>query len=345
MTWMKVEEMMKKLKGYHLLIAFLVFLFFMIFVLPHEAEKSAALGLTQSPDTSLFYTQEQLYQIAESYGKEGRTFYINQRFTFDLIWPLVYGIFLVIALAYLSQKVKKPIFKKTYILPVIAVIFDYLENTMTAIVMTRYPKETIILSHLAGFMTAFKWITLSLSFLLMMVLVIFVIHQRIKNSINLYEKLTYQVLKKENQIEIRRYDAFMMMKVKRTSNQGFGVLFQYISGYNSKRQKIQMTVPVLTDVESSNYIAFTMPKKHMSDYPDPLDSHIEMIEMPSKDYLSISFKGAHHQAKQAYESLNEYAKLHQIDLHGDPILLRYNGPFTPSFLKSNDVIVEIKNPY
>jgi effector-binding domain-containing protein len=156
-----------------------------------------------------------------------------------------------------------------------------------------------------------------------------------------YEKLNYQVLKKEKNIELRCYDAFMIMKVKRTSNQGFGVLFQYISGYNSKRQKIQMTIPVLTDVESSDYIAFTMPKVHTNDYPDPIDPNIEMIQMPMKNYLSISFKGSHHHAKKAFEDLEKYAKDHQIKICGDPILLRYNGPFTLSFLKDNDVIVEI----
>lgn len=91
-----------------------------------------------------------------------------------------------------------------------------------------------------------------------------------------YEKLTYTVLKKENQIEQRRYDSYLMMKVRRTSNQGFGVLFQYISGYNAKKQKIQMTVPVLSDVDSSEYIAFTMPKANSEDAPEPLDSHKEM---------------------------------------------------------------------
>jgi effector-binding domain-containing protein len=134
----------------------------------------------------------------------------------------------------------------------------------------------------------------------------------------------------------------MMMKVKRTSNQGFGVLFQYISGYNQKRQKIQMTVPVLTDVESKDYIAFTMPKENTNDAPLPLDSSIEMVKIPTKDYLSISFKGSHQHAKKALKVLIAYAERHQIELIGEPILLRYQGPFTFPFMKDNDVIVEIK---
>ncbi len=158
-----------------------------------------------------------------------------------------------------------------------------------------------------------------------------------------YEKLKYQVLHQENQFEIRRYDPFMMMKVKRTSNQGFGVLFQYISGYNQKQQKIQMTVPVLTDVESKDYIAFTMPKENANDAPLPLDASIEMVKIPAKDYLSLSFKGSHHHGQKALKTLQAYAHLHHIELIGEPILLRYQGPFTLPFMKDNDVIVEIKS--
>lgn len=157
-----------------------------------------------------------------------------------------------------------------------------------------------------------------------------------------YEKLTYTVIKKEDHIEIRQYDPYMMMKVKRASNQGFGVLFQYISGYNTKQQKIQMTVPVLSDVDSAEYIAFTMPKEHIEDYPDPLDSNIQMIKIPAKYYLSISFKGSHHHAKRALEALKQYAEVHKIEWMGEPILLRYQGPFTLPFLKDNDVMVEIE---
>ena len=176
---------MKKLSWYHLFIPFLGFLGFIIFVLPKEAEMNAALGLDQSPDTSIFYTKDQLYQLAESYGEEGRAFYVNQRYTFDLIWPLAYGLFLVTAIAYGSQKIKKPLFRQAYWLPVGAVFIDYLENTMTAIVMHRYPKETIILSDLAGIVTALKWLTLTLAFVTLVVMIIIAIYQKLSKGVML----------------------------------------------------------------------------------------------------------------------------------------------------------------
>lgn len=156
---------MKKLAWLPAWITFVVFLLFMVVVLPGESGKSAALGLEQSPDTSFFYTADQLYGIAEQYGEAGRSFYIEQRFSFDLVWPLVYGAFLMTSLAFLGQRASTKRRMRWFYLPIIAVAFDYLENIMTATVMGRYPLETMILADLAGFMTSIKWITLSLSFL------------------------------------------------------------------------------------------------------------------------------------------------------------------------------------
>jgi hypothetical protein len=169
---------MKKLSWYHLLIPLFGFIGFMIFILPNEADKSMALGLTQSPDTMFFYTRGQLYQIALDYGEEGRAFYIHQRFTFDFIWPLAYGFFLVSILIYLGQKIKKPMYKKAYMIPIISVALDYLENSMTAIVMYRFPKETRFIGDLAGFVTSLKWLFLTFSFVLIIVLICVVVFKK-----------------------------------------------------------------------------------------------------------------------------------------------------------------------
>lgn len=160
---------MKRVNLIHVLITGVIFLVFMIFVLPGEAKKSEDLGLEQSPDTSFFYTKEELYSIAESYGEEGRTFYIHQRFTFDFVWPIAYGLFLAAGLAYVTKKSNSTWVRRSYLLPIIAVFIDYLENMMTATVMHRYPEETILLGDLAGYMTSLKWITLTLSFLLLII--------------------------------------------------------------------------------------------------------------------------------------------------------------------------------
>lgn len=161
---------MKQITWIHALVTFLVFLLFMVFVLPNESAKSADLGLENSPDTSLFYTATQLYDTAEQYGVEGRAFYVRQRFTFDLVWPLVYGSFLFASTAYFGQGISGKRRRILVFLPVIAVAFDYLENIMTATVMNRFPLETFLFANLAGFATSLKWIALSISFLVVLIL-------------------------------------------------------------------------------------------------------------------------------------------------------------------------------
>jgi len=157
-----------------------------------------------------------------------------------------------------------------------------------------------------------------------------------------YEKLTYQIIQEQDGYELRLYDPYVLMKVRGESNQGFGVLFNYISGNNSKRQKIQMTVPVVTDVSSSEYIAFTMPKSVQENYPEPMQSNVEIVKIPEKLYLAKHYKGSPRQAMKVYESLLNYAEEKHIQLKGEPILLRYQGPFMPNLFKDNEVLVEIQ---
>jgi hypothetical protein len=174
------EDSMKKIAWLTGLSTFVVFVLFIVIVLPGEAAKSAALGLEGSPDTSFFYTADQLYDTCEQYGEAGRSFYIEQRFSFDLFWPLVYGAFLTTSLAFLGQRASTKRRMRWFYLPILAVAFDYLENIMTATVMRRYPLETMILADLAGFMTSIKWITLSLSFVVFLAVLGIHIHNRFR---------------------------------------------------------------------------------------------------------------------------------------------------------------------
>jgi hypothetical protein len=65
-----------------------MFAFFIAVILPQQSELATVYGLSESVDTSFFYNASELYRIAESYGALGREFYIVQRWTFDLVWPI-----------------------------------------------------------------------------------------------------------------------------------------------------------------------------------------------------------------------------------------------------------------
>jgi hypothetical protein len=159
-----------------------------------------------------------------------------------------------------------------------------------------------------------------------------------------YETLKYEVLKKEGPIEIRTYQPFVTMTAKQSPNDGFNLLFQYISGQNTQNKHIKMTVPVLTDIYESDYISFTMPEKDIQlGYPKALNDRIIFKEHEMTTYLSYHFIGSIRKVLDVIESMTRYAQIHQYELIGTPKLLRYQGPFVPPILRKYDVIIEIKN--
>jgi hypothetical protein len=152
-----------------------IFLVFGALVLPDQAAKAEVYsGEVGSPDTSLYYTASDLYTKAEAYGPAGRAAYIRARFTFDLIFPLVYTAFLVTAISWLVKRsdLAWDTWGRLNLLPVAGMAFDFLENGAAAIVMARYPQSTAILDHLAGGFTLVKWNFISASFIALVILVI-----------------------------------------------------------------------------------------------------------------------------------------------------------------------------
>lgn len=152
------------------IVAVFIFIGFMILVLPAvSATTKEITGSSLSPDTSFFYSVETLYQIAEEYGEAGREYYINSRFTFDVIWPVVYGFFLVSAL---SLTFKNPIASKSFymfnLLPLFGMGFDFFENITVSYVMFRYPQTTFI-AYLSPYFTLMKWLLIYLSFGLLII--------------------------------------------------------------------------------------------------------------------------------------------------------------------------------
>jgi uncharacterized membrane protein YoaT (DUF817 family) len=109
--------------------------------------------------------------MAETYGEQGRQAYIRARFTFDLIWPLVYGAFLLTAISRLFLR-SLPTYSGMRLLnliPFFGMIFDYLENISTSLVMWRYPNQTPIVDTIAPVFTLLKWLLLSIAFVSLVV--------------------------------------------------------------------------------------------------------------------------------------------------------------------------------
>jgi hypothetical protein len=157
--------------GWVALVAFVVFVLFTALILPAQAAQAEAnSGSAGSPDTSFFYSPADLYRYAEAYGAAGRQAYVQARFTFDLIWPLVYASFLVTSISWLSSRAfpTHSLWQRANLVPLLGLLFDYLENLATSLVMLRYPQTTPVVDVLAPVFTGLKWIFVFGSFVVLL---------------------------------------------------------------------------------------------------------------------------------------------------------------------------------
>jgi len=148
----------------------LLFLYFLIGVLPAQSTRMGdASGAIGSPDTSFLYSTEDLYRMAETYGEAGRSAYVRARFTFDLIWPLVYLFFLATSTSWsLARALPEGHRWRTLnLFPFPGWLLDMLENLGSSIVMINYPSRTPVIDSLTPVFTTLKWLFVSGSFLIL----------------------------------------------------------------------------------------------------------------------------------------------------------------------------------
>jgi hypothetical protein len=153
--------------GRSALLAVLIFGGFMAFILPSQAEQARVYsGDFGSPDQTFFYGAEDLYAMAEGYGPDGRAAYIRARFTFDLVFPFVYGFFFVALIGWGLSKATQAgsSWRLLILVPVMGMAFDFLENISAAALMARYPEQAPLAAALAPVFSAVKWVFVGGSF-------------------------------------------------------------------------------------------------------------------------------------------------------------------------------------
>jgi len=152
-----------------ILASWFVFVFFMVVILPAVSMATVEQGLTESIDTNFSFDPAAIYRIVEAYGPSGRAYYIWQRWTFDLIWPLVYGLPLFSTLNRFIPKLFR--FRTVIVfLPLFATILDYLENVTFTVLVSLFPTEIPLLAVVGVTISAFKWFALGTSMMIVSIL-------------------------------------------------------------------------------------------------------------------------------------------------------------------------------
>jgi hypothetical protein len=181
------------------------------------------------------------------------------------------------------------------------------------------------------------------------------------------EEAKYAVLEKEGHFELRQYEPCIAAETlvegdfDEVGNAGFRRLFRYISGDNQAKRPISMTSPVAQEKRSEKIsmtapvtqqkggnswsIAFVMPAEYTMDtLPIPNDARITLRAIPARLLAAITYSGTWSECR--YEEhkalLDQMMSKRKLRTAGEYIYARYNPPFTPWFMRRNEVLVPVE---
>jgi hypothetical protein len=166
------------------------------------------------------------------------------------------------------------------------------------------------------------------------------------------EQTKYEIIEDIGKIEIRRYPKIIIVKVNDNVDESFNILFRYINGNNLKKSNIEMTAPVLSEkvsmtspiISEIDSLAFILPHHYtMKNVPIPFDERVKIIEISERVVAVLRFSGLWSNSlfeKMSKELLQEIEK-RRMKTKGPIFSMRYNHPSTPSYLRRNEVAIEI----
>ena len=180
------------------------------------------------------------------------------------------------------------------------------------------------------------------------------------------EEAEYTVALKQDKLEIRDYAPSIVAEVivndnfEDASGAAFRKLFNYISGDNTGRNKIAMTSPVSQKPEPEKIamtspvgqrksdqgwaVSFMMPASYtMDSIPLPDDASVVLREVPAHRAAAIRYSGTW--SEKAYKKqlalLLEWIEAESLETMGEPVWARYNAPFTPWFMRRNEILIPV----
>ena len=157
-----------------------------------------------------------------------------------------------------------------------------------------------------------------------------------------YETAPYKVIRKDGDFEIRQYPE---LKIATTAREGddssFMRLLRYIDGGNVENEKIAMTTPVFM---VDGKMAFVVPEKHKTATPAPASPQVAVDTMKAQRVAVLRFSGSRTKDSepQAMEKLRVWMKQNKLTEAGTPFSAYYDPPWTPGFMRRNEVLVPVK---
>jgi hypothetical protein len=172
----------------------------------------------------------------------------------------------------------------------------------------------------------------------------------------------YQVVQSLADFEVRQYAAYTVAEVvvtgpvEKAGNQAFPILAGYIFGKNKGERKFEMTAPVTqaavptklemtapvtqTAAPGGFLVQFVLPKGvTVANAPEPLDARVQLRDIPPTQVAVIRYSGFWSQSNdnEQLAKLQAAMRAAKLTWTGEPVYSRYNAPFTPWFLRRNEV--------
>ncbi|WP_254761838.1 SOUL family heme-binding protein [Natrinema marinum] len=176
------------------------------------------------------------------------------------------------------------------------------------------------------------------------------------------ERVPSETLERFDGVEIRRYPQLVLVETTAGDERtAFQRLFRYISGSNARSEDIAMTAPVATRGESISMttpvrtdsdgggvtMAFYLPASYSpATAPTPTDPAVQLVVEPPRTVAArrFSWYPTDDRVDRQRERLLEALSRRDIEPSDAPVLLQYNDPWTPPFLRTNEVEVALETP-
>lgn len=165
------------------------------------------------------------------------------------------------------------------------------------------------------------------------------------------EEPEYTVLATTEQFEVRRYDSMRLAvyeaegDFENIGGQAFRPLFGYIAGKNASETRFAMTAPVIQQPAEDRWqVAFILPAgTRLEDLPAPDSSAVQIIEQPATTMAVIRYSGTWSKTRflEHEQKLRTALSGSRWTACGDAVWARYNGPFTPWFMRRNEVQIPV----
>ncbi len=180
------------------------------------------------------------------------------------------------------------------------------------------------------------------------------------------EEANYKVIRKTNPFEIRDYAPHIVAEtvvegsLEEAGSMAFKTLFGYISGDNRSRQNVEMTAPVSQQANPEKIkmtapvgqqpagdkwaVSFMMPASYtLETLPIPENHRVTLRQVPGRRMAVVRYTGFWSQKGYLDYKLKLEAWIRENELTtvGDPTWARYNPPFTPWFLRRNEILIPV----